>query len=201
MELQETFKRRKMIRSFRQEPVDPDVLDGILASVLHAPSAGFSQGTELLVLTDPDAVVTFWDLNEEPDFPTPPEHIPLRAPVVVVVLSNSDAYTERYSAPDKIQFGLDQAENWPVPYWDVDAGMATMSMLLAVVEQGLGAFFAGLRDAGRSTLEHFGVPHNFRTIGFIGLGHPDSEDVASTGASAFSRRRRPIDELVHRDRW
>jgi len=201
MELQETFKRRKMIRSFRQEPVDPQVLDGILASVLHAPSAGFSQGTELLVLTDADAVDTFWELNEHPDFPTPPEHVALRAPVIVVVLSNSDAYTERYSAPDKIQFGLDQAENWPVPYWDVDAGMATMAMLLAVVEQGLGAFFAGLHDGGRPTLDHFGVPANFRTIGFVGLGHRVDDDIASAGASAVSRRRRPIDELVHREHW
>src|SRR5262245_12044758 len=201
MELQDTFKRRKMIRSFRQEPVEPNVLDAILASVLHAPSAGFSQGTELLVLTDPDAVDTFWELNEHPDFPTPPEHVALRAPVIVVVLSNSDAYTERYAAPDKIQFGLDRAENWPVPYWDVDAGMATMVMLLAVVEEGLGAFFAGLHDGGRSTLDHFGVPGNFRTIGFVGLGHRVDDDVASAGSSAFSRRRRPIAELVHRDRW
>lgn len=201
MELQETLRRRKMIRSFRPDPVAPDVLDDILASVLHAPSAGFSQGSELLVLTDADAVATFWDVNEDPEFPTPPEHIPLRAPAVIVVLSNSDAYTARYSAPDKIQFGLDQAENWPVPYWDVDAGMATMLMLLAVVEQGLGAFFAGLHDGGRSTLDHFGVPDTFRTIGFVGLGHPVDQDVASAGSSAFSRRRRPIDELVHRDRW
>ena len=129
-----------------------------LPRVLHAPSAGFSQGTELLVLTDPDAVAAFWELNEQPDFPTPPEHIPLRPPVVVVVLSNADAYTERYAAPDKIRFGLDQAANWHVPYWDVDAGMATMLILLAVVEEGLGAFFAGLVDDGRPTLDHFGVP-------------------------------------------
>jgi nitroreductase len=121
--------------------------------------------------------------------------------VVVIVLSNADAYTERYSAPDKIQFGLDQAANWPVPYWDVDAGMATMLMLLAVVEERLGAFFAGLVDDGRPTLDHFGVPDNFRAIGFVGLGHPADADVASAGASAFSRRRRPIGELVHADRW
>ena len=201
VELQETLKRRRMIRSFRRDPVDAEVLDRILASVLHAPSAGFSQGTELLVLTGNDAVAVFWELNEHPDFPTPPEYVPIRPPVVVVVLSNSDAYTERYAAPDKIAFGLDQAANWVVPYWDVDAGMATMLMLLAVVEEGLGAFFAGLVDDGRATLDHYGVPHNFRPIGFVGLGHPADADVASSGASAFSRRRRPIDELVHHDRW
>jgi len=201
VELQETLKHRRMIRSFRQDPVDPDVLDRILATVLHAPSAGFSQGTELLVLTDSDAVAAFWELNEHPEFPTPPELVPLRAPVVVVVLANSDAYTERYAAPDKIKFGLDKAANWHVPYWDVDAGMATMAMLLAVVEERLGAFFAGLVDDGRPTLDHFGVPGNFRAIGFVGLGHPTNADPASAGSSAFSRRRRPIGELVHRNHW
>ena len=133
--------------------------------------------------------------------PTPPEHIALRAPVVVVVLSNPDAYTERYSADDKIEFGLDLSANWHVPYWDVDAGMATMLMLLAVVEEGLGAFFAGLVDDGRRTLDHFGVPPNFRAIGFVGLGHAAEQDVASAGSSAFTRRRRPISELVHTNHW
>ena len=201
MELQETLKRRRMVRSFRQEPVDGEVLDRILATVPRAPSAGFSQGTEVLVLTEADAVGAFWELNEHPDLPTPPEHIALRAPVVVVVLSNPDAYTERYSADDKIQFGLDEAANWHVPYWDVDAGMATMLMLLAVVEEGLGAFFAGLVDDGRRTLDHFGVPPNFRAIGFVGLGHAAEQDVASAGSSAFTRRRRPISELVHANHW
>jgi nitroreductase len=201
VELQESLRRRKMVRSFRPDPVDTEVLDGIMASVLHAPSAGFSQGTEFLVLTDPEAVAAFWRLNEDPDFPTPDEHIPLLPPVVVVVLSNPDAYTARYSAPDKIQFGLDQAANWPVPYWDVDAGMATMLILLAVVEQGLGAYFAGLADDGRAMLDHFGVPAHFRTIGFVGIGHPADQDVASAKASAYTRRRRPISELLHRDRW
>jgi nitroreductase len=201
MELQETLRRRRMIRSFRQDPIDRDVLDRILATVPRAPSAGFSQGTELLVLTDTDAVAAFWELNEHPEFPTPPEHIELRAPVIVVVLSNPDAYTERYAAPDKIRFGLDQAANWHVPYWDVDAGMATMLMLLAVVEEGLGAFFAGLVDDGRRTLDPIGVPTHVRAIGFVGLGHPAGDDVASAGSSAFTRRKRPIGELVHSDRW
>jgi nitroreductase len=190
-----------MVRSFRPDPVDPDVIDHIMASVLHAPSAGFSQGNEFLVLSDPEAVAAFWRLNEHPDFPTPEEHVALLPPVVVIVLANPDAYTERYSAPDKIEFGLDQAANWPVPYWDVDAGMATMLILLSVIEAGLGAYFAGLVDDGRATLDHFGVPANFRAVGFVGVGHPAVDDVASAGASAFTRRRRPIAELLHRDRW
>ena len=51
------------------------------------------------------------------------------------------------------------------------------------------------------TLDHFGVPPKFRAIGFVGLGHPTAADPASAGSSAFSRRRRPIEELVHRNHW
>ena len=65
----------------------------------------------------------------------------------------------------------------------------------------IGAFFAGLVDDGRRTLDHFGVPHNFRAIGFVGLGHPAEEDVASVGASAFTRARRPLAELIHANHW
>jgi hypothetical protein len=45
------------------------------------------------------------------------------------------------------------------------------------------------------------VPAHFRTIGFVGIGHPADQDVASAKASAYTRRRRPISELLHRDRW
>jgi hypothetical protein len=79
--------------------------------------------------------------------------------------------------------------------------MATMVMLLAVVEEHLGAYFAGLVDDGRPTLDHFGVPGHLRAIGFIGLGHPAGADPASAGSSAFTRRRRPLSELVHRNHW
>ena len=190
-----------MIRTFRPDPVDPDALDEIMASVLHAPSAGFSQGNEFLVLTSGRALADFWRLNENPDFPTPEAHAAALPPVVVIVLANSDAYTERYAAPDKIRFGLDQAANWHVPYWDVDAGMATMLILLSVVEHGLGAYFAGLFETGRHTLDHFGVPSNLRAIGFVGLGHPADVDIASEGSSAFKLRRRPVTEIVHFEHW
>jgi nitroreductase len=121
--------------------------------------------------------------------------------VIVLVLADPSAYTARYAAADKIAFGLDDAANWPVPYWDVDAGMATMLILLGAVEEGLGAYFAGLFEGGRPTLEHFGVPDRYHCVGFVGLGHPAEEDPNSAGSSAFSRRRRPLDEIVHRERW
>jgi nitroreductase len=186
-----------MVRSFERTPVERAVIDRIMSSVLHAPSAGFAQGIEFVVLDDDALVDDFHRVGGHADDP----HVDVRAPVIVLVLSNPDAYTRRYAAPDKIQFGLDKAENWLVPYWDVDAGMAAMLILLAVIENGLGAYFAGVGDKAPAVLERFGIPHHFRLVGFVGLGHPTPVDQASAGASAFTQRRRPVDELVHRNGW
>ena len=53
MEFQDVVRKRKMVRSFEDRPIPPDVLDRILANALHAPSAGFSQGWAFVVLEGP----------------------------------------------------------------------------------------------------------------------------------------------------
>jgi hypothetical protein len=47
-------------------------------------------------------------------------------PILVLVLVDSTAYTARYSEPNKIEFGVDDPDQRPVPYWYVDAGMASL---------------------------------------------------------------------------
>ena len=53
-------RRRRMVRNYSPEPVDPAVLDRILENALRAPSAGFSQGWAFLVLDTPGDVARFW---------------------------------------------------------------------------------------------------------------------------------------------
>src|SRR3712207_8035386 len=66
-----------------------------------------------------------------------------RAPLLVVVLSSKDAYLDRYAEPDKGWTDRDEAR-WAVPYWDVDAGMAALMVLLTAVDEGLGACLFGI---------------------------------------------------------
>jgi nitroreductase len=201
MELQEALRRRKMVRSFRREPVPDDVVDRVLASVVHAPSAGFTQGNEFLVLTSVDAVANYIRITEHPHYPLTDSDREVLPSVVVIPLSNQSAYVDRYSQPDKIEFGLDDAERWAVPYWDVDAGMASMLILLVAVECGLGALFAGIFYGEKELLAHFGVPEHFRPIGVIHLGYPTEADHQSATSSARKRERRGVDQLVHHNRW
>lgn len=75
---------------------------------------------------------------------------PNLAPACVVLpFANNSLYLDRCAEPDKIQFGMDKEDNWPVPFWTVDTAMAIMLMLLAAVDEGLGAWYLGSAAASR----------------------------------------------------
>ena len=66
-----------------------------------------------------------------------------RAPVIIVPLSNKEAYLDRYAEPDKGWTNRDEA-HWPVPYWHIDTGMASLLILQTAVDEWLGACFFGI---------------------------------------------------------
>jgi nitroreductase len=201
VDFQELLKRRKSVRAYDQRPVPREIMDRVLVSVLHAPTAGFTQGNEFLVLDDPAVVAEFRAITNDPRDPITPEERSVMPPALILPLSNRTAYLTRYSQPDKAGYGLDQAERWPVPYWDIDAGMASMLILLAAVNEGLGAWFFGISSGEKELLARFGVPEEFKPIGVIGLGYPASSDPNALRGSARRIRRRPIEALVHRNGW
>lgn len=194
-------RRRRMVRSYAADPVDTEAVERILANALRAPSAGFAQGWAFLLLDTPDDVARFWAACTPPEAAEEPDSW-LRgmrtAPVVVVPLSHKGAYVSRYSEADKAR---DRVEaRWPVPYWHMDTAMASLLMLLTAVDEGLGACFFGIpasrTDAFRA---EFGVPEDHMPIGAVTLGHR-TDGPGSRGSSA-RRRRRPVEEVVHRGRW
>ena len=201
MEFREILRHRKSVRAFEQRPIPADVLDRILTTVRYAPSAGFTQGNEYLILDDPAAVAEFWALTDDPDEPITPEQRAILPPVLILPLSNRQAYLDRYSQPDKIAYGMDQVERWPAPYWDIDAGMASMLMLLSAIDEGLAAYFFGIFAGEKELLARFDVPDAFKPIGVIGLGYPAASYPNAPSSSAFKRRRRPTETLLHRNGW
>jgi nitroreductase len=190
-----------MVRAFRDDPVDPAVLRDLCDLTRRAPSAGHSQGVDLLVLDERAAVDRYWDATlPEPRRATFGWPGLLRAPVLVVVTTRADAYVARYAEPDKAATGLGEGESaWGVPYWWVDAGAATENLLLAVVDAGLGACLFGLFDHERAVAQAFGVPADRRLVATVAIGHPDP-GADAPGRSA-GRGRRPLDEVVHRNGW
>ena len=201
VELWDVLRRRKMVRSYRPDPVPPELLERVLGSVVHAPSAGFTQGNEFLVLSEPTSVADFYRLTDHPRWPATDAERAVRAPVVVLPMANRDAYIARYSLPDKIEFGLDDAERWPVPFWDVDCAMASMLILLAAIDCGLGSWFSGISYGEQALLDRFGVPGSFRPRGVIFLGYAADHDAFASPPDRIAARRRPIGDLVHHDHW
>ena len=55
------------------------------------------------------------------------------APVIVVPLSCKDIYLDRYAQADKGWTDRDEGR-WPVPYWDIDTGMAALLILQTAVD-------------------------------------------------------------------
>ena len=197
MELREVVRRRRMVRRFDPRPLPAEVLERILHAATRAPSAGFSQGLDLLVLEGREAVRWFWRATADPRFDTP--YSTAEPPAIVLVLSDKQAYLDRYAAPDKAGLGMDTEAGWPVPYWDMDAAMAVMLMLLTAVDEGVGAWYFGVFHGAGALLADLGVPEGRRLVGAVALGYPAADDRPS--GSARTRPRRPLDQVVHRGRW
>jgi nitroreductase len=196
MDFQDVVRRRRMVRRYDVgRAVPEEIVERILDNALRAPSAGFSQGFGYLVLDNQDDIARFRD-SARPD--AEPENwlaANVETPLLIVVHSNKDAYLDRYAEPDKGHD--DRSEDWwPVPYWDIDAGMSALLILQTAVDEGLGACFFGL-PADRIPVyrEQFGVPDNFMPIGAISIGYSDEPP------RNLSKRRKPTDDLVHRGRW
>ncbi len=198
MEFQRVVQRRRMVRNYTDQPVDPATTERILSNAMRAPSAGFSQGWAFLLLDQPADVSRFWEATTPDSGGDNAWSAGMRrAPVIVVPLSCKREYLERYAAPDKGWTDRDESR-WPVPYWDIDTGMASLLMLLTVADENLGACFFGIPpDMTTRFSAEFSVPEHYTPIGAISIGHR-AEDRPSP---SLTRGRRQLDDVVHRGSW
>jgi nitroreductase len=196
VEFEQVIRKRRMVRAFTDQPLDPAAVRRLLAAANTAPSAGFSQGYALLALQDSDALDSFWNLmasGTDGSFWT-------SAPLVIVPMSCKQAYLDRYARPDRGWTDRDEAR-WPVPYWDIDTGFTALLMLLAAVDAGLGALFFGISpELIAGFRETFGVPGEYVPIGAVAVGHPDPPSDPG-GHSSRVIKRRSLNDLVHYERW
>ena len=205
MDFGRVLRARRMVRRYDGRAVDEDVLTAVLGAALRAPSAGNSQGRDLLVLRRDAERDLFWELTTRERAAgaaagAAEDHwlAGMRsAPVLVVLLADPGAYAARYARADKPGPDRDAA-TWQVPWPDVDTGMSGLLLLLAAVDAGLGACLFGVPSAAHEAVRAaFGVPADRRVVGVVSLGHPAPDE-----RSRPSRRhRRTLADTAHDGRF
>jgi nitroreductase len=78
----------------------------------------------------------------------------------------------------------------------LDLGQAVMAMTLAAADMGVGSSHAGVADLPLAR-QLLGFPEDRDWVLLISLGYPADRPLAPIQRP----RRRPFDEVVHRDRW
>jgi nitroreductase len=195
MDFSEVVRTRHMVRQYDPlHAVPAEVITTALRNAIRAPSAGFSQGWDFVVLTKPEERQAYWaastDADDEPDLWLEGMQT---APALILCLSDGDAYLRRYAEPDKGWTDMDEAR-WPVPYWDIDTGMAALMILLTAVDEGLGGcFFGAPPEAHEDIFAVFGIPRDRNLVGVVSLGY----SVPHAKSGSLRRGLRGLDQVAH----
>ncbi|MEW6412064.1 MAG: nitroreductase family protein [Candidatus Zixiibacteriota bacterium] len=177
------FFKRHSKRAYLDKPIPQDVLDRIFEIIRWTPSCNNNQPWRVIFVRDKAqherAALALSKGNQWAS----------KAPVIVVMCAReADDYTR---------------EDDPVKYYQFDSGMATLSLLLAAVDEGLmGHPMAGY-DAFKMK-EALGVPDEYHVITVIALGYEgpiDLLDERTRKKDESPRTRKELSEIIAMDRF
>jgi nitroreductase len=171
METWDAIRSRRNVRSYGEQAIAPQELDQILEAARRAPSAGNQQAWDVVVCTDREQLTQLATVGPAAG------HVAGAAATIALVAPTSDDAQLR----DLIQF---------------DLGQATMSIMLAAADLGIGSAHAGVHDQGLAR-RLLGVPADRFCALLITLGVPADRPLTLIERPA----RRPFDEVVHRGHW
>jgi nitroreductase len=198
MEFADVVRRRRMVRHFAADTVDRKALERIARTAQRAPSAGFSQGQRVVIVTDQARKRRLAELAGE-GFYTARGFDPWlsEAPALLVPCVSARIYVDRYNEPDKRdpQAPPGTEDDWEVPYWWVDIGCTVMLIQLAAIDEGLASGFAGGDFAGiRAELR---LPEHFTPIGVMPVGKP----LPDRRSPSLKRGLLPFGEFARWEEW
>lgn len=170
--LRQLLARRRMVRRFRSDPVADEVVERLLDAATRAPSAGNRQPWAFVVVRNPKkrkelgraALGQMWLAD---------------APVSIVACADRPRSRQRYG---------ERGDRYAL----IDTAFASLLLLLAVTEEGLGACFVGAFDDAE-VARLLKLPSDVQPLAIIPVGHP-----AETPKPASRRR---LADVVHRESW
>ena len=171
METWDAIRSRRNVRAFADRPIADEDLDRILEAAWRTPSSSNQQRWDFVVCTDREqlrALSKVWQWAR---------HVATSAATICLVAPRSEDAYER----DSIQY---------------DLGQATMSIMLAAADQGIGSGHAFIEDQGLAR-RILGVPEDRFCAWLIALGYPADRPLTPI----VRPDRRPFDSVVHRGRW
>lgn len=197
-----------MVRAFRPDALPRSELTALVDLASRSPSAGKTQGWKLVVL-EGGATRTFWDATMSAETRAGFRwKFLFDAPVIMLSFADPHAYLARYGEPDKSRGRLGESlDAWPAPYWTIDASFATMTLLLAAQDAGLGALFFGVFQGEADLRDRLGIPEHLQLIGAVALGHEripntnESTDPAFGAGASAQRRRATTEDILHFGHW
>lgn len=194
MEFRDVVMKRRAVRRFEEGGVERDVIERIARLAQRTPSAGFSQGQRLVVVTDPAVRREVAEICGEAWYRDEFGPWVSECAAQFIPCVSEAIYHRRYQEPDKVQDDGSEID-WPVPYWWVDIGATMQTIMLAAVDEGLGCGFIGPEI--EPLRAHLGIPDEFVPIGVMPVGRP-LPDIRSP---SLKRGWVPFEQFARWDRW
>jgi nitroreductase len=171
VETWDAIRSRRNVRSFADRPIAGEDLDRILEAAWRTPSSSNQQRWDFVVCTDREQLQALSKVFQWAG------HVATSAATICLV---APLVEDRQEA-ESIQY---------------DLGQATMSIMLAAVDLGIGSGHASVRDQELAR-RLLGLPEDQFCARLIALGYPADRPLAPIARPA----RRPLDSVVHRGRW
>jgi nitroreductase len=171
VETWDAIRSRRDVRSYSQQAIAPQDLDRILEAARRTPSAGNQQAWDFVVCTDREQLAQLARVGPAA------RHVAGSAAAIALVAPSADDAQLR----DLVQ---------------LDLGQATMSIMLAAADLGIGSAHAGVQDQDLAR-RLLGVPKDRLCALLITLGVPADRPLAPIQRPD----RRPFEDVVHRGHW
>lgn len=171
METWDALRARRNVRTYADRPIAPEDLNRILEAARRTPSSSNQQRWDFILCTDRS------QLKELSGVWRGAGHVATSAATIAIVAPSS----EDPRAQQSIEY---------------DLGQATMSIMLAAADLGIGTAHASVRDQELAR-RILGFPEDRFCAWLIALGYPSDRPLAPIEKPD----RRPLAEVVHRGRW